>query len=240
MTIAFDDLRTPHDRGALFAALSQARLQDEATERLGGEFDYQADLEADVLVFTGQRTGRTIETSVELIASVAPGPGTVVWGRALPAGGRAGAERLVELGRADGLASLTADEVPFPVLGDGAASAAMAAIEISAVVATATGGGITYVVSAGASAAVLLLGALDFAVPRIDHTFPTRVAAALGAGTISDHRAAVHGLAVMSGWTAAWADDWTSVALADPVTGHAAELDFDEYARLANLRASLG
>lgn len=240
MTSAFDELRSPHDRGALFAALSQARMQDEVAERLGGEFDYQADLDADTLVFTGQRTGRTIETSVELIASVAPGPGTVVWGRALPAGGRAGAERLVELGRAEGLASLTDDEVPFPVQGDGAASAAMAAIEISAVVATATGGGITYVVSVGASAAVLLLGELDFARPRIDHTFPTRVPAALGAGTVLDHRAAVHGLAVFSGWSATWTDDWTSVALRDPVTGTAADLDFDEFARLTKLRASLG
>ena len=91
MGSAFGDLRELHDRGALYAALSQLLLQEGVEERIGGKFDYGADLDTDSFVFTGQATGATIETTVELMASVAPGPQTMLWGRALPAGGRAGA-----------------------------------------------------------------------------------------------------------------------------------------------------
>ena len=98
MVNAFPDLQVLHDRGAVFAALSQLLLQEELEQRLCGEFDYAADLERDSFVFTGCASGATIETSVELMASVAPGPRTMLWGRALPAGGRAGAQLIVERG----------------------------------------------------------------------------------------------------------------------------------------------
>lgn len=99
-----------------------------------------------------------------------------------------------------------------------------------------TNGGLTYIVPAGGAVAVLLLGNLDFAQPRIDHRFPTRVPLALGAGTIADHRSAVHGLAVMSGWGIDWSDNWTRAELFDPVIGNGATAEFDEYARLTALR----
>lgn len=226
-----------HDSGALYAALSQLLLQEGVEERLGGEFDYAADLAEDSLVFTGHESGQTLATTVELMASVAPGPQSILWGRALPSGGRAGAQMILERGRADGLPSLLNDEVPFPVGSDPDTAAEYAALEIGAVVAAVTGGGITYVVSlGGGSLAVLLLGDLEFARPRIDHRFPARVPMALTAGTIEDHRSAMHGLAVMSGWVIDWTDDWTRAELTDPVTGNAAIAEFDEYARLTGLR----
>ncbi|CDP83951.1 MULTISPECIES: DUF6882 domain-containing protein [Mycolicibacterium] len=237
MAIAFEDLRVLHDSGALYAALSQLLLQEGVEERLGGEFDYAADLAEDSFVFTGRETGQTLATTVELMASVAPGPQSILWGRALPSGGRAGAQMILERGHADGLPNLLNDEVPFPAGDDPDTAAEYAALEIGAVVAAVTGGGITYVVSVGGgSLAVLLLGDLEFARPRIDHRFPARVPMALGAGTIEDHRSAMHGLAVMSGWAVDWADDWTRAELTDPVTGNSATAEFDEYARLTGLR----
>ncbi|WKG05501.1 DUF6882 domain-containing protein [Mycolicibacterium sp. HK-90] len=237
MAMSFEDLRVLHDRGALYAALSQLLLQEGVEDRLGGEFDYAADLAEDSLVFTGRESGDTITTTVELMASVAPGPQTMLWGRALPTGGRAGAQMILERGRADGLPSLLNDEVPFPGGDDPDVAAEYAAVEISAVVAAVTGGGITYVVTVGGgTVAVLLLGDLDFARPRIDHRLPTRVPMALGAGTIEDHRSAIHGLAAMSGWAIDWSGDWTRAELTDPVTGNSATADFDEYARLVGLR----
>ncbi|OBB10248.1 hypothetical protein A5761_28015 [Mycolicibacterium setense] len=240
MAIAFEDLRVLHDTGALYAALSQLLLQEGVEEQVGGEFDYAADLAADSFVFTGRATGATVETSVELMASVAPGPQSVLWGRALPTGGRAGAQLILERGRADGLPSLLTDEVPFPVGDDADDTAQYVALEIGAVVAAVTGGGLTYVVAVGGGTlAVLLLGDFDFARPRIDYRFLARVPMALGAGTVKDHRAAVHGLAAMSGWTIDWTQDWSRAELADPVTGNSATAEFDEYARLTSLRGSL-
>lgn len=236
---AFEDLRELHDYGAVYAALSQLLLQEGVKERLG-EFDYAADLARDSLVFTGQSTGATIETTVELMASVAPGPQTMRWGRALPSGGRAAAQLILERGRADGLPSLLNDEVPFPVGADPDDAAQLAALEIGAVVAAVTGGGLTYLVAVGGgTVVVLLLGDLDFARPRIDHRLLTRVPMALGAGTIRDHRAAVDGLAAMSGWTSDWTADRRGVELTDPVTGNSAAARFDDHARLASLQGSL-
>ena len=240
MAIPFDDLRVLHDRGALYAALTQLSLQEGVQERVGGEFDYAADLVSDSFVFTGKGTGATIETSVELMASVAPGPQSMMWGRALPNGGRAGAQMILERGRADGLASLLNDEVPFAVGDDADTAAEYAALEVGAVVASVTGGGLTYIVGVGGGTlAVLLLGDLDFARPRIDHRFLTRVPMALGAGTIEDHRAAVHGLAEMSGWAIDWTADWGRAVLTDPLTSNSATAEFDGYARLTALRGTL-
>lgn len=136
MATAFDDLRALHDRGALYAALTQLALQDGVQERLGGEFDYAADLVSDSFVFTGKSTGATIETSVELMASVAPGPQSMLCSE--------------------------------------------------------------------------------------------------------DHRAAVHGLAEMSGWVIDWTADWGRAELSDPVTGNSVTAEFDGYARLTALRGTLG
>lgn len=241
MGSVFADLRELHDRGALYAALSQLLLQQGVEERLGGGFDYAADLDTDSLVFAGRATGATIGTTVELMASVAPGPQTMLWGRALPTGGRAGAQLILERGRADGLPSLLNDEVPFPLGEDPDNAAQYAALEIGAVVAAVTDGGLTYIVSVGGGAlAVLLLGGLDFAQPRIDHRFLTRVPMAFGAGTIEDHRAAVQGLAAMSRWNIDWTADRSHAELTDPVTGNSATARFDVDARLTSLQGSLG
>lgn len=221
----------------MYAALSQLLLQEGVEERLGGAFDYAADLAADSFVFTGRESGHSLATSVELMASIAPGPQTMLWGRALPTGGRAGAQLILERGHADSLPSLVNDEIPFDGGENPDAAAEYAALEIGAVVAAVTGGGITYVVSVGGGTlAVLLLGDLDFARPRIDHRLPARIPMALGAGTIEDHRSAVHGLAVMSGWAIDWTADWGRAELTGPVTGNSASAEFDEQARLTELR----
>ncbi|KRQ29964.1 MULTISPECIES: DUF6882 domain-containing protein [Mycobacteriaceae] len=239
---AFEDLQPLHDRGALYAAFSQQLLQEGMEEQLGGDFDYAVDLGADSIAFTGLNTGAAIETTVELIASVAPDPQTIVWGRALPNGGRFCAQKLLEHGRAEGLPSLLADEVPFSVGDDPDAAALYAALEIAAVTATVTDGGLTYVVAPGGGGthAVLLLGDnLAFAQPRIDHRLMTWVPAVFGAGTIIDQRAAVHGLATMSGWDIDWTDNWDRAELTDPATGDSATTEFDDHARLIALRGSL-
>lgn len=240
MAIAFDDLRALHDSGALYALLSQSLMNEGVEQRLGGEFDWSADLDADSLVFTGRASGSTITTTVELMATVAPGPQSMLWGRAQPRGGGAGAQRILDHGRAENLPSLLNDEVPLPDGWDPYDTAGDVAQEISAVVSTVTGGGLTSVVPVGGgTVAVLLLGDLDFARPRIDHRFLARAPMALGTGLIDDHRNALHGLAVMSGWTIDWSENWDRADLSDPVTGNPSAAVFDEYGRLVTLEGAL-
>ena len=130
------------------------------------------------------------------------------------------------------------NEVPFPVGDDPDSAAECAALEIGAVVAAVTDGGLTYVVGVGGGTlAVLLLGELSFTQPRIDHRMLARVPVALGAGTVVDHRTAIQGLAAMSGWTIAWTG--SRADLCDPITGNSAVAEFDEYARLSSLQGQL-
>ncbi|MDO3635796.1 DUF6882 domain-containing protein [Mycolicibacterium arseniciresistens] len=240
MAIAFEDLRGLHDSGALYAILSQLLMNEGVEQQLGGEFDWAADLDADSLVFTGRASGATISTSVELMATVAPSAQSMMWGRAQPGGGGAGAQRILDRGGAENLPSLLNDEVPLPDDRDPYDTAADVAQEISAVVAAVTDGGLTSVVPVGGGTiAVLLLGDLDFARPRIDHRLVTRVPMVLGAGLINDHRNAVHGLAVMSGWTIDWTQSWDRADLSDPVTGNRSAVAFDEYGRLGTLEGAL-
>lgn len=240
VTLAFEDLRALHDTGAVYASLSQLLLKEGVAERLGDQYDYAADLRTDSLVFRSQESSATIGATVELIASVAPGPQTMRWGRTLPNGGRACAQMLLDRGHADGLPSLLNDEVPFPCGDDPNLSAEYAALEIGAVVTAVTGGGLTYIVGVGGGTiAVLLLSGFDFTQPRIDHRFFTSVSLAFGAGTVEDHRSAIDGLATMSGWSIEWSKDRRHAALSDPVTGNGATAEFDEHGRLTALQGSL-
>lgn len=240
MPNAFVDLQVLADRGAVFAELSQQLLNDGLEERLG-QYTWDVDLLADTITFAAKSSAARIVAGVELIASVAPGPRSLLWGRALPAGGRSGAQRLLERGRAEGLPSLLADEVPFPVSGDTHHAAALAAREISAVTATVTDGGLTSVMpTGGGTCGVLLIDRLDFAIPRIDHRLPMRLTTVLTDGRALDQKAATHGLAVMAGWAISWAPDWGVARLSDPVTGNTAELTFGTHNVLTNFTCSMG
>ncbi len=237
--MTFETLRALADRAALFTALRQDQLR-EATAGLG-EHHWDVDLAEGRFTFTAEDDEtRTIEAVPHLIASIAPGPRSLMWAWALPQGDRTGtSEKLRAYGEQHGIPELTSPEVPFPDdAGDDiqdwiaqlAHAIAGAAVEI-------TGLSPHYSAPAGGSRAVLLLDAplepltIAAAVPVIP-----RVLSELSLG---DPRASVWDLARLAGWHLEWTDEsFTGVNVTD-ATG-AATFRFDERARIAGIEGRLG
>src|SRR5690606_17328274 len=87
--MTFDALRSLADRAALFTALRQDQLVA-ATDALG-EHRWDVDLAAGTFTFTSEADpSRTIVATPHLIASIAPGPRSLMWSWALPQGDRTG------------------------------------------------------------------------------------------------------------------------------------------------------
>ncbi|MFD5215508.1 DUF6882 domain-containing protein [Microbacterium sp. NPDC058345] len=237
--MTFETLAALADRAALFTALRQDQLAA-ATDALG-EHRWDADLAAGTFTFTAEAdAARTLVAAPHLIASIAPGPRSLMWSWALPQGDRTGVtERLRAYGEQHGITELTTGEVTFPAdTGDDvdewiaqlAHTVAGAAVEI-------TGLSPYYSAPAGGARAVLLLDA------PVD---PLTVAAAVAALprilsglSLRDPRASVWDLARLAGWTMEWTDESFSGAVVTDATG-SATFRFDEQARIAGIEGRLG
>lgn len=236
--MTFETLEALADRAALFTALRQDQLLT-ATEQLG-EHQWDVDLGAGELTFTSvEDPARTLVAKAHLLASLAPGPRSLMWSWALPQGDPTGiTEPLRAYGAEHGIAALTEPEVAFPEdLGDDI-QAAMAALAhtVAGAAVEITGVGPYFSATAGSARAVLLL---DAPLP------PLTVAAAVPALprlltdlTLRDPRASVWDLARLAGWQLEWADEAYSSAVLSDATGHA-EIRFDEHARITGIRGSL-
>ncbi|WP_068264927.1 DUF6882 domain-containing protein [Janibacter limosus] len=103
-------LQNVANRAALYANLKQTLFSELLEEQLG-EHRFQGDLEAGALRFVGAE--RSLDATVHLIASVAPGPRSMLWGWAHPQGGGAVAAKVKALGEGYGITDLTTPELPF-------------------------------------------------------------------------------------------------------------------------------
>ncbi|MFD5224741.1 DUF6882 domain-containing protein [Microbacterium sp. NPDC058342] len=236
--MTFETLEALADRAALFTALRQDQLA-EATDALG-EHRWDADLEAGTFTFAStDHPERTLVASPHLIASIAPGPRSLMWSWALPQGDRTGTGgRLRAYGEEHGIPALTEGEVVFPDdtgddldtwIAELAHVIAGAAVEI-------TGLSPYYSAPAGGTRAVLLLDApidpltVSAAVPRIP-----RILSGLA---LRDPRASVWDLARLAGWRLEWVGDGFTAATITDATG-SATFRFDEYARITGIEGSL-
>lgn len=237
--MTFETLRALADRAALFTALRQDQLRT-AAEALG-EHRWDADLDAGTFTFSAvEDPSRTVVSTPHLVASIAPGPRSLMWSWALPQGDRTGiTDALRAYGAEHGIRELTEGEVAFPDdIGDGllgwiddlARVIGGAAVEI-------TGQSPFYAAAVGEARAVLLLeGALTpltvadaaAALPRI-----------LSGLALADGRASVWDLSRLAGWHLTWTDDAFSAAEVTDATG-TARFEFDEYARITGIRGRLG
>lgn len=236
--MTFETLRALADRAALFTALRQDQLRT-ATEALG-DHRWDVDLTAGAFVFTGtEDPTRTLQASPHLIASIAPGPRSLMWSWALPQGDPTGVgERLRAYGAEHGIPELTTGEVAFgsDAGEDIDAWIADLAHVIGGAAAEITGISPYYSAPAGGSRAVLLL---DDAIPPLTvATAMTVLPRILSGLTLSDPRAAVWDLARLAGWTLQWADESFSGAVITDATG-SATFRFDQYARITAVQASL-
>lgn len=237
--MTFDSLRPLAERAAIFTALRQDQLLS-ATDELG-EHRWDIDLTAGTLTFAATADpSRTLVARAHLIASIAPGPRSLLWGWAHPQGSPGGpAARLRDYGAQYAMAALSEAEVPFPdEVGDDTADwIAQAAHVVGGVAAEITGlapyssapldGGTRVVVALEAPLAPLTLSHALVALPRI-----------LSALALPDGRTAVWDLARLAGWHLQWTDDAYRGAIVGDGT-ESATFRFDDQARIVGFTASL-
>jgi hypothetical protein len=236
--MTFAALQSLADRAALFTALRQDALAA-ATEELG-DHRWDADMTAGTITFTSNADpSRQIVTRAHLIATIAPGPRSLLWAWAHPQGDAQGpAAQLRTHGLENGVAELFDPELPFPAeaAGDDAWIAAAAhtvggaAVEItgrSPYYSAPIGGGTRAVFLLDAPLPETTVSAAVTALPRI-----------LSGLALPDARTAVWDLARLAGWSLTWADEGYTGASVVDATG-SASFSFDESARITNIRGSL-
>ncbi len=237
--MTFAALQPLADRAALFTALRQDALSA-AADALG-DHRWDADMQAGTLSFTSNSDStRQLLTRAHLIATIAPGPRSLLWAWAHPQGDSQGiAGQLRDYGVEHGIQELTSPELAFPAeTGDDVDSwIAAAAHTVGGVAVELTGRSPYYSAPvAGGTRAVFLLdaplpaltvGSAMIALPRI-----------LSGLALADARTAVWDLARLAGWTLSWADEAFSGASVTDATG-SATFRFDEQARIAGIESTL-
>ncbi|WP_144877029.1 DUF6882 domain-containing protein [Microbacterium sp. 1.5R] len=236
--MTFAALQPLADRAALFTALRQDALAQEL-EKLGDN-RWDADMAAGTITFTSNADpARQLVARAHLIATIAPGPRSLLWAWAHPQGDAAGiAAQLREYGTEHGVASLSDPELPFPTdaAGDDEWIAA-AGHTVGTVAVELTGRSPYYVapVGGGTSAVFLLDAPIEpltvasaaIALPRI-----------LSGLALPDARTSVWDAARLAGWNLSWTDESFTGATVTDASG-SATFRFDEQARIANIESSL-
>jgi hypothetical protein len=236
--MTFAALQPLADRAALFTALRQDALSA-AADALG-EHRWDADMAAGTLTFTANADpSRQLVTRAHLIATIAPGPRSMLWAWAHPQGDPQGiAAQLQAYGAEHGIVELTTPEVPFPA--DAAADEdwiAQAAHVIGGVAVELTGrapyysapvgGGTRAVFLLDAPIAPLTVADAVIALPRI-----------LSGTALTDARTAVWDLARLANWTLTWTDESFGGATVVDGSG-SATFRFDEQARITGIESTL-
>ena len=237
--MSFAALQPLADRAALFTALRQDALVT-ATDALG-EHRWDADLNAGTLTFTANDDAtRQFIARPHLIATLAPGPRSLLWAWAHPQGDAQGvAAQLRDYGQQYGITELTQAELPFTEdAGDDAESwIAQATHVIGSVAVEITGRSPYYSAPVGGGTrAVFLLDA-----PLAPLTVADAVIAApriLSTLSLPDARSSVWDAARLAGWNLEWTDEDFSGAVVSDASG-SATFRFDEQARITGIEGSM-
>lgn len=231
MTLA--DLHPLADRAALYAALRRTQLQ---SLRDGlGEHRWHVDLTAGTLTFSSLADpAQAVVARTDLVATVSPAAGSILWGWAHPQGATDGAAaQLRARGAAEQLSALTAPEVPFPAEASGRAAewASDAAFIISLAAIEAAGRGPAFVAPVdGGTQAVFLLDVPGLAPLSVETAFAA-LPHVLSTVPLRDGRTSAWGLARLAGWRFDWADAaFTAARVSDGTAS--ARFAFDENARI--------
>lgn len=231
----FPALQPYIDRGMLLSLLLQDAL-DEATASLG-QFRWDVDVPAGTLTFTSEQDpNRRLVTRASMVASIAPGPRSLLWDWAHPQGrGDASVTtRLRDRGREDGVAELSKGEVPFPAEFEPTPDAVAAlAHELGAATAGITGLGPYY--SAPVEGGSRFLFLLETPLPPLTlGTAMSKLPRMLSTGLLRDARTSIWGLATLQGWNFQWTDgSFTGASITDGSS--TAQFTFDQGGRITNV-----
>ncbi|CAH0162585.1 hypothetical protein SRABI76_01074 [Microbacterium oxydans] len=236
--MTFAALQPLADRAALFTALRQDALST-AADALG-EHRWDADMAAGTLTFTANDDpSRQLVARAHLIATIAPGPRSMLWAWAHPQGDAQGvAAQLHAYGAEHGIVELTSPEVPFPA--DAPADEdwiAQAAHVVGGVAVELTGRAPYYSAPVGGGTRAVFL--LDAPLPPLTVADAVIALPRLLAGlALSDARTSVWDLARLANWTLTWTDEAFSGATVVDASG-SATFRFDEQARIVGIESTL-
>ncbi|MGN8025185.1 DUF6882 domain-containing protein [Microbacterium sp. 22242] len=238
--MTFPALAPLADRAALFAALRQDQLVA-ATAALG-EHRWDADLAAGTLTFTSEADAtRRLVARASLVATIAPGPRSLMWAWAHPQGGAdPSIATLRDYGTTYSLTELSQPELPFPAEADADLDGwiAGAAHQVGAIAEEITGRSPYYSAPVGSGTrAVFLLDAPIGPLTVADAV--TALPRILSELSLSDARSSVWDLARLAGWSMQWTDESYSGAVVSDASG-SATFRFDEYARISGIESQLG
>ena len=236
--MTFAALQSLADRAALFTALRQDALVT-ATEELG-DHRWDADMTAGTITFTSHADpSRQVVTRAHLVATIAPGPRSLLWAWAHPQGDAEGiAAQLRAHGLEQGIAELFDPELPFPADAPADESWITAAAHtVGGVAVELTGRAPYYSAPVGGGTSAVFL--LDAPIPPLTVSAAAIALPRILAGTVlADARTAVWDAARLAGWNLTWADEAFSGATVADESGSAA-FRFDEQARITNIESSL-
>lgn len=238
--MTFPALQPLADRAAFFTALRQNALTT-ATDALG-EHRWDVDMTAGTITFSAvANPAHQMVARAHLIATIAPGPRSLLWAWAHPQGDAQGvAAQLRDYGTQYGIAELAQPELAFPadVASDLDEWVMAAAHQVGSVAVEITGRSPYYSAPVGGGTrAVFLLDApiaassvADAAIvaPRILSTFD-----------VPDARSSVWDAARLAGWNLQWTDEAFSGATVTDASG-SATFRFDESARITGVESSFG
>lgn len=238
--MTFPALQPLADRAALFVALRQEALTA-AAERLG-EHRWDADMTAGTLTFTSNANPeQQLVSAAHLVATIAPGPRSLLWAWAHPQGDPNGiAGQLRDYGIKYDIAALAQSELLFPEdTGDDLDEwMTQAAHQVGNVAVEITGRSPYYSapIDGGTRAVFLLDAPLDPLTVRDAVIAAPRMLEGLA---LRDARSAVWDAARLAGWNMQWTDEQFSGATVSDASGEAT-FRFDEQARVTGVESTLG
>lgn len=201
----FPALQPAIDRGMLLALLQQDALV-EATAALGAH-RWDVDMPAGTLTFTSEQDpSRSLVTKTTLIASIAPGPRSMLWAWAHPQGDPEGpSAALRAAGERDGVAELAQGEVALPAGVETPDGIAALAHEIGQAATGILGRGPYY--SAPIDGGTRFVFLLDAPLPPLTvATTVTKLPRMVSTGLLRDARTSLWALANTQGWAFEWGD----------------------------------
>jgi len=238
--MTFAALQPLADRAALFAALRQDALTT-AVDALG-DHRWDADMAAGTLTFSATANpAHQLVTRPHLIATIAPGPRSLLWAWAHPQGDPQGvAAQLRDYGAQYDMPELTQSELPFPEdagadldswISDTAHQIGTIAVEI-------TGRSPYYSAPIGGGTRAVFL--LDAPIPSTTVAEAvTKTPRILSTLSLSDARSSVWDAARLAGWNLQWTDAEFTGAMVSDASG-SATFTFDDQARITGVEGSLG
>ncbi|SNC72284.1 hypothetical protein SAMN05445756_1791 [Kytococcus aerolatus] len=218
----------------LWSRIAQQQFDVLLAQEVGPDAQIGVDLEAGQIQFASEQ-GEVVG-DLHLVASVAPGPRSLLWAWANENFAEAPAARLShelrEFGELHGTHQLTDAEIVLDASDEELDDAVVTAAHDAGTLASKITGVRPYFVSDAGNGTwvVTLVSGLDLPVPALSD-LPELLRSVLDEGVLTDHRRALHHLGIDGPWPATWAADGRRVRFDDGEQVVEVELDEDGWVR---------